>query len=288
MPALFREAIALEYKLKTLSLNCYIRSILLKFFSGKNHSLSSIRILNMIHFIFKFICCNIVLIASTFFTSGCDKKGLMNTIPSPADTASFSNRYLALGDSYTIGQNVQANERFPYLTASLLRQQNINVQDPDYIATTGWTTIDLQAAINAKRPMGTFDIVTLLIGVNDQYQRLDTAGYRKRFTQLLHQAIQLADNRTSRVFVLSIPDYSVTPFVDPSIKKKVSERIAQFNAINKQITLENGIAYIDITPLTKKVANDPTLLTDDELHYSAKEHQKWAEMLAPLVKQVLQ
>jgi lysophospholipase L1-like esterase len=198
-----------------------------------------------------------------------------------------SKTYLALGDSYTIGQGVQTAERFPHITASLLRQQNIAISDPQYIAMTGWTTFNLQNAIN-QTTLETYDVVTLLIGVNDQYQGLDTAGYRIRFTQLVNKAVTLSGNNAKKVFVLSIPDYSATPFAPAVSKMTVSKEIDDFNAINKQITLGYNITYIDITPLTREVVNDPSLLAGDGLHYSGKEHQKWAGLLAPLMKAALQ
>ncbi len=152
---------------------------------------------------------------------------------------------------------------------------------------TGWTTLNLQNAIN-QNTLGTYDVVSLLIGVNDQYQGLDTAGYRIRFNQLINKAISLAGDNTKKVFVLSIPDYSATPFVPAASKSAVSKEINDFNAINKQITLGYKITYIDITSLSREVVNDPSLLAGDGLHYSGKEHQKWAELLAPLIKAVLQ
>ena len=127
------------------------------------------------------------------------------------------------------------------------------------------------------------DLVSLLCGVIDQYQNMDTAGYRERFLQLLDKAVALAGNRTDRVFVLSIPDYSATPFVQADTKARVHEAVDQFNAINKDLTLRRNIAYIDITPLTRKAATDQTLLAADGLHYSGKEHQLWAERLAPVM-----
>jgi len=203
-------------------------------------------------------------------------------------SATASLRYLALGDSYTIGQSVTEQERFPYLTAALLRAQHINIADPTYIATTGWTTANLLTAINQESALGTYDVVSLLIGVNDQYQHLDTAGYRDRFTQLLDKAIALTANRTSRVFVLSIPDYSATPFVSAEDKSRVHQEIDAFNAINKEITLRNAVAYVDITPQTQKAATDVSLLANDHLHYSGKEHQHWADQLAPRIRESLQ
>ncbi|HVG14647.1 MAG TPA: SGNH/GDSL hydrolase family protein [Chitinophagaceae bacterium] len=206
--------------------------------------------------------------------------------PVPAQPLPKKLQYLALGDSYTIGQSVGEKERFPFFVSSMLRDLQVAINDPKYIARTGWSTIALQAAISAENPPGTFDIVSLLIGVNDQYQGLDTAGYRIRFTQLLASAIQLAGNKKSNVFVLSIPDYSVTPYV-ASGKARVSSEIESFNSINKDITTRQGIVYVDITPSTREAGTDASLLADDGLHYSAKEHRRWAEKLAPLIKVVL-
>ena len=205
--------------------------------------------------------------------------------PAPADTAAATPlQYLALGDSYTIGQSVGEKERFPYLTASLLRLQNIPVAEPVYIATTGWTTANLLAAIEQTPALGTFDAVSLLIGVNDQYQHMDTSEYRVRFTKLLDTAVALAGNRASRVFVLSIPDYSATPFVAKESKARIYNELNVFNAIAKEITTSRNISYTDITPLTREVVTDATLLASDRLHYSGKEHQKWANLLAPAIK----
>ena len=132
-----------------------------------------------------------------------------NSGGSANDTA---RTYLALGDSYTIGQSVGITERFPAQTNTLLKSTGIKMAEPRYIATTGWRTDDLAAAINSQNPQGPFDVVSLLIGVNDQYQLRDTNGYRERFRQLLLKSISLAGNKRNHVFVLSIPDYSVTPF----------------------------------------------------------------------------
>jgi lysophospholipase L1-like esterase len=205
--------------------------------------------------------------------------------PSMNDTG---KKYLALGDSYTIGQSVGETERFPAQTVALLRQQNIKIKDPEYIAVTGWTTANLMSAINTQNPKAPYDVVTLLIGVNDQYQGVDTTTYRTRFTLLLNKAIELAGAKKTNVFVLSIPDYSVTPFVPTANKERVRKEIDIFNSINKQITLQNNVAYIDITPSTREGATNPLLIANDGLHPSGTEYKKWAEMLAPLMKQVLQ
>jgi len=202
------------------------------------------------------------------------------TPPPPADTT--HKRYLALGDSYTIGQSVAENERFPAQAAALLLRDSIYFDPPEYIATTGWTTQNLQDAIAQHQPVGPYDAVTLLIGVNDQYQHLDTGGYRIRFTQLLQQAIALAGNRKQRVFVLSIPDYGVTPFANGATG--ISQQIDEFNAINKEITLAYGVPYIDITGLSRQAATDRTLIASDGLHPSGKQYALWVGALAPVVE----
>lgn len=235
----------------------------------------------------------IVFILSIGLAFSCNKKTPepytyrppVDTIPLPRnDTA---KTYLALGDSYTIGQSVTENERFPAQAVSILKQQGINIANPEYIAQTGWTTADLQQAIASRNPSAS-DVVSLLIGVNDQYQRLDTAGYALRFTQLLGKAIELAKGKRSNVFVLSIPDYSVTPFVPASDKARVSMEIDWFNAINKRITISYGVSYIDITPASREAATNPSLIASDNLHPSGLQYKKWAELLAPAIKKVLQ
>ena len=226
----------------------------------------------------------LVIIISFFFS--CSKKTVSPTVSVPP-TITPVKTYLALGDSYTIGQSVAANERFPAQTVSLLKQQGINMTDPVYIAQTGWTTANLESAIASQNPPSTFDVVSLLIGVNDQYQGLDTSGYALRFTQLLEKAIQLAGGKKSNVFVLSIPDYSATPFVAAVNKSKVSMEIDWFNDINKRITATYNVSYTDITPSTREAVTNAALVANDNLHPSGLEYKKWAEMLAPKMSVVL-
>jgi lysophospholipase L1-like esterase len=196
--------------------------------------------------------------------------------------------YLALGDSYTIGQSVAVEGRFPSQTVALLRQGGLRVADPVYIAQTGWTTANLQHAITTQNPAPTYDMVSLLIGVNDQYQSGDTSGYALRFTQLLEKAIMLARGKKERVFVLSIPDYSVTPFVPAAGKERVSKEIDAFNAINFRITTAYGVSYTNITPSSREGATNADLIAADGLHPSALEYKKWAEQLAPKIRAALQ
>lgn len=223
----------------------------------------------------------------------CGKKEVLPNPPLPrADTVrpvapDTLRSILALGDSYTIGQGVPTSERFATQTVRLLAASARPLKNPVYIAQTGWTTIDLQKAIAAAQPSPNFDIVTLLIGVNDQYQRKDTAGYAERFAQLLQSAIGLAGGRKQRVFVLSIPDYSATPFVPAADKERVRREIDFFNSINRRITLAGGVDYTDITPSTRLAENDPSLIASDGLHPSGKEYGKWAALLAPKIEKLL-
>ena len=195
--------------------------------------------------------------------------------------------WLALGDSYTIGESVNEDERFPAQTVALLKNENLFITPPQYIATTGWTTLDLLNAIASQKPQGPFDIVTLLIGVNDQYQHFDTGGYRVHFNECLANAIALAGNKPDRVFVLSIPDYSVTPFAANSDTTEIRKEIDEFNGINKGVTLSLNISYTDITPFTREVKTDASLIAPDGLHPSGKEYAKWAAVLAPEIEKFL-
>jgi lysophospholipase L1-like esterase len=198
----------------------------------------------------------------------------------------IKKNYLALGDSYTIGQGVAATDRFPAQTATWLLQRGISIDTLTYIATTGWTTTNLQTAINTQNP-APHDMVTLLIGVNDQYQTRDTTGYRQRFTLLLQKSIELARGKKANVIVLSIPDYSVTPFAASSDTARIRQEIDWFNAINKSVTLAYNIAYLDITPSTREGRNNPALIATDRLHPSGLEYKKWAERLGPLFELAL-
>lgn len=240
----------------------------------------------------------ILLIALLPLFWQCRRSDDIQIIPPQNDTGSGNNTplppgtktFLALGDSYTIGQGVVETERFPAQTIQILRNNGIFFSQLKYIATTGWTTLSLENAINTQQPQqqAPYSIVTLLIGVNDQYQIHDTFGYRDRFTRLLNTAISLAGNQRQRVFVLSIPDYSVTPFARGFDTARIRRELDLFNLINRSVTIDNNISYTDITPSTRLAATDKTLLCPDSLHPSGKEYRKWAERLAPLMQQALQ
>lgn len=195
--------------------------------------------------------------------------------------------YLALGDSYTIGEQVPMAGNFPHQTATLLAQQHLEIAEPVIIATTGWTTDELASAIREQNIRETFSFVTLLIGVNNQYRGREVANYRSEFTALLNQAIVFANGHPRHVFVLSIPDWGVTPFAEGKDRSKISQEIDAYNTAAAEIVSAHKCNWLDITDSTRHNTLDKTYLADDGLHPSAKEYAVWAARLAPKVLQVL-
>ncbi len=193
--------------------------------------------------------------------------------------------YLALGDSYTIGELVPIHDNFPNQTVHLLRKQHIDIADPVIIATTGWTTDELAASIREHNINETFSVVTLLIGVNNQYRGRRIENYRQEFTSLLDQAIAYAGGKLTHVVVLSIPDWGVTPFADGRDREKIAAEIDEYNAACKEITLEHNCQYIDITGSTRQNGLSPEYLAEDMLHPSAREYTIWAERLAAVLSE---
>lgn len=191
--------------------------------------------------------------------------------------------YLALGDSYTIGQSVPADAAFPAQLVNALSMQQIGVANPKIIAQTGWTTDELQAAVNIEKPSAQYDLVTLLIGVNNQFRNYSETVYRQQFVSLLNQAIYFAKGNKAHVFVLSIPDWGVTPFASGYNRSTIAGEIDQFNAINKEESAKAGVAYVDITAISRTAANDPSLIAADGLHPSAKMYGLWVNELTPVV-----
>ena len=210
----------------------------------------------------------------------------------PDKTNSMENKfnYLALGDSYTIGESVPDTGRFPSQLVSSLTKNNIYFNSPEIIATTGWTTDELADAIRKKQSslLPKFDLVSLLIGVNNQYRGRDAKEYRTQFKDLLRTAIVFAGGEKSRVFIVSIPDWGVTPFAEGRDRKKIGEEIDLYNKINKEETLKEGIAYIDITPESRTAVNDKSLIASDGLHPSEKMYKEWVDLILPQVKIMFQ
>jgi lysophospholipase L1-like esterase len=196
--------------------------------------------------------------------------------------------YLALGDSYTIGESVEVPDRYPLQAVQdLLGLDHIECKDPDIIAVTGWTTADLLNAVAFANPPHTYDAVTLLIGVNNQFQGRSQSEYKTQFTTLLQQSIALAGYRPSHVLVLSIPDYSVTPFASNLNKTHIASQIDSFNTINRTVSANYQVNYLDVTAESRKAAVDPSLIAGDGLHFSGKEYGVWARLMEPVMKGML-
>ena len=227
----------------------------------------------------------IIFIAITAL-AGCTKQAAFtatqNNMTTPTKQGAYN--YLALGDSYTIGQSVPQSDSYPYQLEDSLNIAGFATNIPTIIATTGWTTQNLIDAISQSNIHGkTYDFVTLLIGVNDQYQGISQATYKTNFINLLNQAIAFAKGDTSRVFVISIPDYGVTPFANGQ-DSVIGPEIDTFNAINFAASNNAHVHYLNITPISKEAATDPTLIADDGLHPSGKMYALWVAQLAPLVE----
>jgi lysophospholipase L1-like esterase len=216
-------------------------------------------------------------------------------------------RWLALGDSYTIGESVGPEERYPQQVRRLLEEKDHLVfGEPEIIAVTGWTTGDLLEAVSAAKggvggkgeEMGggggdgkakgaVYDVVSLLIGVNNQFQGRSQGEYREQFELLLQKCIRLAGNRPGHVMVVSIPDYSVMPFGREGDAAMIAAQIDSFNYINFELARKYGVNYVDVTAESRKAASDPSLIAMDGLHFSGKEYAIWARLMEPVVKVAL-
>ncbi len=212
-------------------------------------------------------------------------------IPEPtqmnSSTTLAAYSFLSLGDSYTIGERVGEADRWSVQLAGLLRKEGIDVGNPTIIARTGWTTAELQEAINATGNRKTYSLVSLLIGVNNQYRGQSADRYRTEFRELLQTAIQFAGGKAAHVFVLSIPDWGSSPFAAGRDKAKIAQEIDQFNSIAKEECQKVHISFVDITPLTRSSTGDATQFASDGLHYSGKQMKQWAEKALPVARGLL-
>ncbi|MGI4749474.1 MAG: SGNH/GDSL hydrolase family protein [Janthinobacterium lividum] len=216
---------------------------------------------------------------------GCKKQEVI-TIQAPVITGiatttpiSDSITYLALGDSYTIGQSVPTIQSFPYQLSAQLRLNKLTAADPVIIARTGWTTADLKKAITDAALTKKYSFVTLLIGVNNQFQSVSIDSYKSDFDDLINTAVSYAGGNRKHVFVLSIPDYSVTPFALGRDTAAIRTQIDQYNAINLNESNRLGVNYLNITPISREAKTDNTLLADDGLHPSGKMYMLWVQSL---------
>lgn len=188
--------------------------------------------------------------------------------------------YLALGDSYTIGESVELQNSFPYQTVQLLRKQGFEFTAPEIIAKTGWTAEELDNAVSHYSFSPKYDFVTLLTGVNNQYRGQDIILYKEQFETLLKKALDLAGGKKEHLFILSIPDYSTTPFARSKEVDKISKEIDEYNKLNKALSIQYKVPYIDINESTAAAKDPESLVAEDGLHPSAKAYGKWAKKLA--------
>ncbi|MEM9663654.1 MAG: GDSL-type esterase/lipase family protein [Bacteroidota bacterium] len=198
-------------------------------------------------------------------------------------------RYLALGDSYTIGEEVEASERWPAQLCTYLEARGLAVSAPVYVASSGWTTDELADAVAASALMAPFDLVTLLIGVNNQYRGRSADEYRPQCAGLIEEAMALAGHRPQRVLLVSIPDYGATPHGQRRDPTQIAEQLEAFNAINRRLATAYGTAYADVFALSQRARADPELVASDGLHPSGLMYTQWvAEAIGPAVWALLE
>ena len=220
----------------------------------------------------------------------CNKQNSHTMVPVVQNSADTIKNMLALGDSYTIGQSVPDTDRYPVQTASILKTKGVFFNLPEIIAITGWTTANLLNKLSTSPPVRqSYDIVTLLIGVNNQFQGLSQDVYHTEFTLLINKAILYAGNRKNHVIVLSIPDWGVTPFAISGHydQQLIARQIDSFNVINHDVSVQAGVNYINITGDSRMAANDLSLIANEGLHFSGKEYHIWAMKLEAIIRAVL-
>jgi lysophospholipase L1-like esterase len=211
--------------------------------------------------------------------------GAASTSPASKEPKSMHG-FLALGDSYTIGESVRENERWPVQLVARLKEHGIAIDAPRIIATTGWTTDELSDAMDDSTFAPPYALVTLMIGVNNQYRGRDAHEYGEQFEALLARAIHLAGDDPTRVIVLSIPDWGATPFGHGSGRDphKLSVQITLFNAIAHGRVVARDAHWVDVTPVSRDAAHDPSLTAHDGLHPSAAMYAKWVELVLPVAE----
>jgi lysophospholipase L1-like esterase len=186
-------------------------------------------------------------------------------------------RFLALGDSYTIGEGVEAAQAWPAQLASAMRAAKINLGDPLIVARSGWTTDELASGISIAPIEPPYELVTLLIGVNNQYRGRNTEQYRAEVVSLLAQAVEFAGGIATRVVVVSMPDWGVTPFAEGKDRAEIGAEIDAFNAINREAAKKAGARYADITAISREKHDRWTVA--DGLHPSAAQYARWVPVI---------
>ena len=211
----------------------------------------------------------------------CNKK-MEEVIPTKS-----SVKFLALGDSYTKGESVVFARNFPNQLADSLREDGHPVTQVRIIAQTGWRTDNLQVAMtDAHIGDSTYDLVTLCIGVNNQYQHISFTTFKTQFEQLLQTAISRSGNRKERVIVVSIPDWAYTPYGQQfsSTPNQISQEIDQYNQASQVIAQQYGVHYVNVTEISRRGLIQPELMADDGLHPSALQYTEWVKLLLPVVR----
>jgi len=236
-------------------------------------------------------CLVLIAITCLLFSTACNKTSNPTieptTVNEPTEITDGLS-YLALGDSYTIGQGVDSNSTWPKQLANRLLESDYNFSQLKIIAQTGWTTTQLIQAIESDEDLddlNEFDLVSLLIGVNNQYQNKAFSLFETEFIELLNTATSLA-NENQEVFVVSIPDYGVTPF-GINNSESIAQELNMYNAYMEDICNENNIPFIDITTISRQLGGGTTALADDQLHPSAYQYSRWVDEILPVVLNLL-
>ncbi len=191
------------------------------------------------------------------------------------------SRFLALGDSYTIGEGVTDQERWPNHLVDLLRSRGLAVTDLHIIARTAWTTDELSDAIDAEHPKGPYDLVTLLIGVNDQYRSRPVPPFAAEFEVLLKRAKKLASNKPARTIAISIPDWGATPYAEGRDRALIAREVEAYNASARELAAKHDVTWVDVTEISREMLRDPTLVAIDGLHPTGAMYRRWAERILP-------
>ncbi len=229
-----------------------------------------------------------LLLLFILFLSVCSPSPQTNSSTESPEVSLGPIKYLALGDSYTIGESVPDSLRWPVQLADSLQKEEIQVSDLNIIAKTGWTTAELQEGIANNPPSPPYNLVSLLIGVNNQYRGYDIEIYRTEFRELIEQAIGFAGGDSTKVFTVSIPNYGVTPFGQTRGEDRIRQELLMYDAIAKEISGEYGIPFVNITPISEDAKEDSSLIADDELHPSGKMYSLWVQEMLPTVLSLLE
>jgi len=198
--------------------------------------------------------------------------------------ADAAPRFLALGDSYTIGTAVDEKKRWVNELVRLMREDSVQISDPQVIARNGWTTGDLLAALDKEKPRGPFDLVTIMIGVNNQFQGQPIENYRKDLVTLFAAATKLTGGDPRKIVVLSIPDYSAMPFAQDKDPEKISAQVAKFNSVLLEETRRARARMVDVTSVSRFAKTNKQLVAEDGLHPSWRLHGVWARLVYPVAR----